>query len=452
MANQISKYLRNAGVKTPEQMTEAQIGEQNKSNPLSSFGFMSAQQKQRRQLEEAMAQKQMDQEQQMLQQQLIARMSSEEKIGHYAGSGLMGLMQHLKSKGQAPEMAPQAPQNDPQVDRYNQLAMEVGPEMAMQILGQEQGNASMVQQGQEMRTARDKEALEAKYKQSQIQNMESQMADRAEVKPNNTVTVQRTGPDGKPMQASLEVVGKDPKTGLNIYRELGQAVKGSVTGTKEQWETSKGGINERTKSMENALTSTANAIDSYDALDKLIKDTPAGGWAGALVGKADDIMSGVKNLGTIIAESEGRDIKASMDLGDYDFTKMEKFAGGAAKIKSLVLELAYARAAATGDSSRSLSDRDVQNQIDIVGGQISNPKIFGELMQQNKELMVKKLENMGKYTKIDGKSIGEAYGSDIAELRNRVGGGGTQTAKLPDGMSEEAAIKRLEELRKKHKK
>jgi hypothetical protein len=417
----VEKYLRSAGVRAPYERTEAQIEEQNKSNPLSGYGFMSAEQKRRRAMEMSMIEKQQQQERDALQQQLIARMSSQEKIGHYAGAGLMGLMQHLKKKGASPEIPEAPPANDPELDRYNQLAQEVGPETALQILGQETGNASMLQQAEQQRMEKQKKEMELSKMGLDMQNTKSQISER-EGKPNNVIMTQRTGPDGRPMQVSMEVIGKDPSSGKNIYRELGEAVKGSLTvDDPAKFGTSKAGINERTRGMENALTSTANTLDAYDKLETLVKSTPAGGWSGALVSKADDIISGVKNLGTIIADTEGREVKASMDLADYDFSKMEKFAGGAAKIRSLVLEVAYARAAATGDSSRSLSDRDVQNQIDIVGGSIANPKIFLELVQQSREMMVGKLENMGKYTKIDGEPIGKAYQSDIDGLKSRVG-------------------------------
>lgn len=440
-ANYISKYLRSAGIQAPyEDMTTAQIGEQNKSNPLSGYGFMSAQQKQQRELQMKLMEQENQRQQDMMQKQLIAAMSSQEKIGYYSGSGLMGLMQHLKNKGASPEV-PNVAQNDPELDRYHQLAAEVGPEAALEILGQETGNSAMMQQAEQQRTEKKKTALDMRNTESLIADREKEVS-----KPNTVITTQRTGPDGRPMQVSMEVVGKD-KDGKNIYKELGEAVKGSLTtDDPSKFATSKGGVNERTKNMESALTSTANAFDSYDKLEKLVKETPAGGWSGALVSKADDILSGVQNLGTIIASAEGRDVKASMDIGDYDFSKMEKFAGGAAKIRSLVLEVAYARAAATGDSSRSLSDRDVQNQIDIVGGNISNPKIFLDLVQQSREMMVSKVENLGKYTKIDGKPIGEAYREDIEGLRKRAGG----TSLQEDPSSDDPMYKRYMELKKKY--
>lgn len=443
--NYISRYLRNAGIKAPyEDMTEAQIEEQNKSNPLSGFGFMSAQQKQQRELQQQLLEREQKRQEEMFRQQLIAQMSSQEKIGYYSGAGLMGLMQHLKNKGQAPEV-PNVSEDDPELARYHQLAAEVGPETALEMLGQETGNSQMIAQAQQQRMEKQKKQMELDKMGLDMDNTRGIMAERAG-KPNQVITTQATGPDGRPLQVSQEVVGKGPD-GKNIYKSLGSAVKGSLTvDDPSKFGTSKAGVNKRTEDMENMLTGVANSLDTYDLLDKLVKETPANGWAGALVGKADDIISGVQNLSSLLAEQEGA-AEVSKSLGDYDFSKMEKFAGGAAKIKSAVLELAYARALTAERGGKTLSEGDIQRQIDQIGGSISNPKIFGELMEQNKVAMIKKLENFGEMTMIDGGSIGEApqYKSKINKLKSRV--------KMPteESGNGDAEYEEYLRLRKKHK-
>lgn len=420
MANNVSRYLKSIGINVPyEEMTEAQIQEANKANPLGSYGFMTANEKVRQRQQQRAYEQMLQQEQQERQNMMLMQSSPERAIGHYSGNAIFsGLSQILnKDKGQS---VPQVPQNDPEIDRYNQLVAEVGEAGALEILGQETGDASMITQAKQLRQAEEERALEIEDKKSQIAERKG--------KPNTTLQAQFTGPDGKPMLRSLEIVGKGPN-GENIYRELGSAVKGSVNDTNEGWSNTKGGVDKRAAQFESALTSTANALDAYDAMDKLVKETPnALGWAGKLISQADNIVAGLQNLGETIATAEGRKIEASMDIGEYDWGKLEKVAASSDKMKSLVFQLAYAQAAATGDSSRSLSDRDIQNQIDIIGGQISNPKTFASVMEQNKKLLVKKLENMGKYSKINGESVGSRYQSDLDGLRNRIGqGGGTIT-------------------------
>ena len=114
---------------------------------------------------------------------------------------------------------------------------------------------------------------------------------------------------------------------------------------------------------------------------------------------------------------------------------------------SLVLQLAYAQAAATGDSSRSLSDRDVQNQIDTIGGQVTNPETFKALMAQNRQILVQKLQNMGQYTKINGKPISSGYEADVERLIHRV----NPPQPVNENSTEEEQRARLEFLRNKHK-
>jgi hypothetical protein len=220
----------------------------------------------------------------------------------------------------------------------------------------------------------------------------------------------------------MEVVGRDAD-GRNIYKELGQAVKGSVSDTNEGWrQTGTGGVESRTKAMEGALTATANAFDVYDRMEALAKSAPAGlAWTGTLSSKADSVIAGVKNLTEALVSADNLKVDANMDYTKYDFSKLEKVAAASDKIKSLAFQLAYSQAAAGGDSSRSISDQDIQNQLNIIGGNITNPKSFLELAKQNKELLVSKLDNMAKYTRIDGKSIYGNYSKDIEGLKSRIG-------------------------------
>src|ERR1044072_799656 len=242
-SNYISKSLRQEGVRAPYEMTEAHINEQNKSNPLTGFGFMSAQQKQQRALEQQLLEREQQRQQDMLQKQLIAQMSSQEKIGYYSGSGLMGLMQYLKNKGSAPEVPNAPPTNDPELDRFNELATQVGPETAMQILGQETGNAGMIQQANQQLMDRQKKQMELEKMGLDMTNTRG-LIDERKAKPNSIITTQATGPDGRPLQVSKEVLGKDPLTGQNRYKDLGSAVKGSLTvDDPAKFGTSKQGVN-----------------------------------------------------------------------------------------------------------------------------------------------------------------------------------------------------------------
>jgi hypothetical protein len=413
MANVINQYLKRAGIKTPyEEMTESQIKEKSKANPLGGYGYTTAQERrdaeaQRRAYEDAM-----NQEQAQRQQEMLMQMPAEYQIGHHATSlGLQGLGKLFgRGQEQAPQEAP--PENDPEIDRYNQLVTELGDEAtALEILGQETGNGAMITQAAELRKQNEEHNLNMEDKRTTI--------DERKKKP-NTVQTFNTMIDGKPGEVDMEIIGKDAD-GNNIYKQVGKGLKGSVTDTAEGWSNTRGGIDQRAKAFEGALTSTANALDAYDAIMKI--DTKGLGWSGKLISQADNIVSGLKNLGETLAMAEGRTIDEAVTkpIGDYDWSKLSGVAAESDKMKSLVFQLAYAQAAATGDSSRSLSDRDIQNQIDIIGGSITNAESFKKVVEQNKTLLIKKLENTGQYSKINGKPVGEAYKEDLAKLRSRVG-------------------------------
>src|ERR1700754_4185664 len=106
-------WLKKAGVSGPalDQLTEAQIGEKNKLNPLSGYGFKSAEEKRQRQLQQQYLDMQIQQAQEQQQQAMLQSMNSQSKIGYYAGGGLTGLIDAFRNKGQsqapAPEAAPQ---------------------------------------------------------------------------------------------------------------------------------------------------------------------------------------------------------------------------------------------------------------------------------------------------------------------------------------------------------
>jgi hypothetical protein len=438
MANYYDKYLQAAGIGAPyKDLTKSQIEEKNKGNPLSGYGFMSAQEKQKRQLEMAMYEREMQRQQDMFQQQLLSRMSSQGQIGYQSGAGLLSLLDHLKQGKQAPE-APA--QDDPEVARYRELVSQLGPEQGLASLGSELQNPQMIADAQQAQMEKQKANLE-------MEDIQSRIKDR-ETRPNQVITAQRTMPNGMPGQVSLEAYGKDPKTGRNLYLELGEAVKGSVTDTNEGFANTKAGVDTRTKAFESMLGSTANALDAYDRLDKIISQNPeALGWSGRLIANADTVVNGLKNLGTSIAKAEGREATASMEVGDYKWGALEGTAANSEKVKSLVLQLAYAQAAATGDSSRSLSDRDVQNQIDTIGGQVTNPETFKALMAQNRQILVQKLQNMGQYTKINGKPISSGYEADVERLIHRV----NPPQPVNENSTEEEQRARLEFLRNKHK-
>lgn len=459
MGNYISQYLRQAGVKAPyDDLTEAQIEEKDKMNPLSGYGFMSAKEKATRQQQRDLYDKQLQREQDMFQQQIMSRMTSQGQIGYHAGQGLMGLIDHLRNRNQTPGAAPDM-NDDPQVARYNELASQVGPEMAMQMVGQENNNPGMIAAGEKAINEKQKTKLELQKLQSDV-NQQGKPYKVGQVIPNIPITDVK----GRPAKASYSVTGYDEKTGLPKLELWKEGLTGSVTDTASGFNSNPAAENQRTLPFEKLMASTADGLDSYDRLEKVVKASPnALGWSGGWVALADNAVNGIKGLAGTVAENNWKGDNSSKDISNYDFGKVSKVAGANERIKSIILQLAYQQAAATGDSSRSLSDKDIQFQIDQIGGQITNPTNLLDLMRQNKQVLVSRLKNQAHYIKIDGKPVGTGYETDIQGLADRVGLNDSAAAPLaptgeydgstppPANASDDLLRKRLDYLKNKNK-
>jgi hypothetical protein len=456
-------WLRRAGIDLSgmqgTDMTKSQIREKDKMSPLGGYGYMSAKEKAARAQEQAMYEAAMQREQDMFQQQLLARMNSHQQLGHYAGAGLSGLMQAIfKGKNQpSPMMNEGPPQDDPEVARYNQLLAEGLPEdTVLEMVGNESGNGSMMADAQEQRAARLKAALETQKLQGEV-DQQGKPYKVGQLTPPIPVT----DAQGRPAKATYKVIGYDEETGMPKLELFKEGMSGNVNDTAEGFKTNAAGLNQRTLAFEKLMASTADGLDSYDRLEKVVKQNPTAiGWSGGWVALADNAVNGVKSLAGTLVDNNWKGDESSKKIADYDFSKVSKIAGANERIRSIILQLAYQQAAATGDSSRSLSDKDIQFQIDQIGGQITSPKNLLDLMQQNKQVLVSRLKNQSHYIKVDGKPIGSGYEKDIQGLVDRVGAPEAPSidAKSYDGSSppppnadDTMLRKRLEYLQNKRK-
>lgn len=423
----ISQYLKSIGVKTPytNDLTEAQIGEKNKANPLSGFGFQSAQEKQalldrQRQYEQAL-----NDQQAMQMQGLLAQMRPQQQIGHYAGKGVMGIVDQLRNKDQ-PQQAPQAQTNDPQLDRFNELAAEVGPDQAKVMLGQElmqsgnQSGAAMLQEGQAAIQKAQTGKLQLENDQLSNENLKGQIADRKS-KPNNVVNLSGEH-NGKPITLNAEVVGQNPD-GSNKYRIISQGMKGSVTGAPGDFGKTNSQEGKAAVDFETTMQSTENALDTNDKMQKIITENPnAVGMQGALAAGASDLVYGIKGLSSLLGTDNDNKLKlvmASEDpVGKYKdvFDKMSGTAIQNNKLQALLLDQAYLMATAGGQKA---TDADVRNQLKILGGKINNPKAFQAVLQQNRELLVDRLGNAGRNTGEGGKPLADMYKDRIKSISDR---------------------------------
>ena len=310
MANYYDKYLQAAGIGVPyKDLTKSQIEEKNKGNPLSGYGFMSAQEKQKRQLEMAMYEREMKRQDDAMQQQLIARMSSQGQIGYQSGAGLLGLLDHFRKGKQAPE-APA--QDDPEVARYRELVHQLGPEQGLASLGSELQNPQMVADAQKALMDKQKATLENQKLQGEV-DAQGKPYKVGQIIPNIPVTDSQ----GRPAKASYKVAGYDeegmPK--LELFKE---GLNALIQDTNEGFATNPAGLNQRTLSFEKLMASTADGLDSYDRLKKVVTKNPeALSWSGGWVALADNAVHGVKNLANTLVDNNWQGDNSSKSVGDY---------------------------------------------------------------------------------------------------------------------------------------
>lgn len=444
MANYISRYLKQAGLSTSyDDMTESQIEEKNKANPLSGYGFMSSKEKDDRQLKREMYQQELERQDKMMQEQLVARMSSQGQIGYRGMQGLLGLVDHLRGQRKS---APQPNQDDPEVARYNQMASNPeigGPLQAKLMLGQQllkQGNpagAQMIADAREEHMKQQKSQLELK----DLQHKTNDPNRDYEHKPGYSREIY-VDLEGKPGVYTETLLKNTPDGG--IWHKSKPAMKGSVTGAADTFGKSKTDKSKTVQDFEGKMTATANALDSMEKAQKLVEENPnINGWNGRLIAKVDDIYEGLKGL----AGTAGIAPENYTDITKYDFGKLEKTAQGSEKLKALVLELAAARAGAAESGGR-FTEGDIQRQIDQIGGSVSNPRTFMALMEQAKGTMVDNLQNQGRFMTVDEKPVGANYASQLQELQKR---SGRNEPASGDNADMEAKRKKLEELRERQR-
>jgi hypothetical protein len=438
----VNKYLRMAGIRSGEDdMTEAQITERNKSNPLGSFGYRTAQERMQEMAMRNAERRAMEEEAMMQEQIMLQQAAPERAIGHYAGKWAAQGLGKILGKGK-PAPAPEAPpQNDPEVDRYNQLVQELGSEAsALEMLGQETGTASMLTQAQELRKADEERKLDMDYKKHQMRKQ-----------PNEVISIQKTGPNGEPMLTSAEIYGVDPETGMNLYREVGAAAKGQTTASSvEDWKPTGSQKGSALQDFEGAMTNTENYLDTSDRIIEIAEKAPSGpGWASKLASSSNNLVMGWSGLRDIVGKDQidnktKAKLAASNPASQYKdvFARIGGVAKEDAKLQALLLEQAYMMATANGQRA---TDPDIVNALTTLGASLNDKEAFMGVISQNREMYVDRLFNMAKNTGGDGKTLGDVYGERLGGIKARRNPG------MQDTTEDEQARKRLEELRAKHK-
>jgi hypothetical protein len=419
-ARSVNDYLKAMGIRTPyEDMTQAQIKEKDSANPLSSYGFTSDQEVQQQQQQRRAYEDYIQQQKDQQMQQMLMQMPPQRAIGHYLGKALAGVLSGHKGQQQA-QGAPSSP-DAPTLSRFSDLASQVGPAQAKIMLGNEllqggdQRGAAMIQDGQEETQKNNKAKLDN-------ENLQGQIDDRKR-KPNPTITVQAQGPDGTPMLKSMEVIGTGPD-GKNIYKDLGEAAKGSTTVAKEGWGGTKSEQGKQVFDFEKEMTGAENRLDTFDRITNLANNAKSGpGFAEQLSGKASNLVQGFKGIYDIVGNNldnrSKANIMSSNPVAKYQgvFDNLKGEAKTNAQLQALLLEQAYLKATANGQKA---TDADVRNALTTMGATLNDPEAFKALIQQNREMTVDQLNNMAKNSGGEnGMSLGDKYKDRLAGINAR---------------------------------
>ena len=171
-----------------------------------------------------------------------------------------------------------------------------------------------------------------------------------------------------------------------VVRELGT---GSRRQQVEQGEP--GSFNPLTSSQEgaeeietrNRLTAAYKVLDSAQSLSDIrAGNRSAGGTAGNIIETVNEFAQAAIS----IAEVAGVDLSQSDSLLDPslyqdEFSKFRSTAIASAEAQSAVVSLAFSAAAASSQTGRDVSDKDVARFIREIGGSIDDPKAFDKVIK-----------------------------------------------------------------------
>jgi len=131
------------------------------------------------------------------------------------------------------------------------------------------------------------------------------------------------------------------------------------------------------------LTAAYKVVDTAQSLvDIRANNRSAGGTAGNIIETVNEFAQAAIS----IAEVAGVDVDKSSRLLDPalyqdEFSKFRSTAIGSAEAQSAVVSLAFSAAAASSQTGRDVSDRDVARFIREIGGSIDDPKAFEKVIK-----------------------------------------------------------------------
>jgi len=203
-------------------------------------------------------------------------------------------------------------------------------------------------------------------------------------KPNTSIT-DVTLPDGSIQKTLLtykdgNVVSKEPigsprkpKNGFTVFDEKGNPIvttgdAGSVI-TKSQ-------SGKQQVDLQEFEIATRQALSTANELKNTVAETPEALGAS---GELTKTLEGWANQARNFANITGVEVAASLDPNKYDFEKAG-IGSQNAVLKSNAVKLAFAAASASGQTGKSVSDKDVERFLEQIGAGLQSPKQFSRVI------------------------------------------------------------------------
>jgi hypothetical protein len=203
---------------------------------------------------------------------------------------------------------------------------------------------------------------------------------QAAVKPEEAITLRY--PDGQE-----RAFRKGDKRVDAAMEEGAVPVTKSIQGTPGEFDPTKPEF----KDLRDAQIGTEQAKASIEEIKNLVKGKPEiMSVAGGLSSLATHVVSQAEGL----AKLTGIKIEASQDAASYkeELGKLGIAGKDSAVLESAIVNLAYSAAVASGQSGRSVSDRDVARFIKEIGGGLGSPDQFIGVLDAFQKRMDRNLE------------------------------------------------------------
>jgi hypothetical protein len=144
------------------------------------------------------------------------------------------------------------------------------------------------------------------------------------------------------------------------------------------------------KEYDNLVAGSRQSLAQFSDIQRLLKnDKTQGGWAGTLVSKANNIISGVSSLAASSGNSQLLDASNPAYQGELNrfrssplFGQLKASGGNDAQLEALYVSAAYAAVQAMQKGGRGVTDSDIVNGMKSLGGNLADKGAALQVLDQ----------------------------------------------------------------------